>query len=341
MPTFVRPPMLDLPSPPPFLPAKWAVGGHLQTLAGWFLPSNPPEPPWERLNLKLPDGDALRIKMARGESDTVVYLFHGLGGSTDADYMRRAGAVFHGAGHTVISVNHRGAGEGRGLAQNPYHSGSSGDLAAVIQVGRGFFPDRIHIAIGYSLSGNMLLLLLGRETEFMALPDGAIAVNPPADLEQGSLELRRGLNRIYDRRFTRLLWAEVEARWEKVPARRAHNLRDFDQFYMAPRAGFRDREAYYAQCSCGPCLAEIQVPTVLLTAKDDPLAPSDHVTGFSLSPSVHLHVEATGGHMGYIAHDLPGLRWLEPALSHYVDALRLAILDGEAWAGADAGGDLP
>jgi len=316
---------LDLPSPQPFLPARWAVGGHLQTLAGWMLPSNPPEPPWERLNLKLPDGDALRIKLARGESDTVVHLFHGLGGSTDADYMRRAGAVFHELGHTVVSVNHRGAGEGRGLAQHPYHSGSSGDLAAVLQVGRGFFPDHCHIAIGYSLSGNMLLLLLGQGEEAAFLPDGAIAVNPPTDLEQGSLRLRRGLNRFYDRRFTRLLWAEVDGRWEEVPGRRARTLRAFDQAYMAPRAGFRDREEYYARCSCGPLLAEIQVPTVLLTSKDDPLAPSEHVQGFSLSPSVHLHVEATGGHMGYIGRGVPGARWLEPALVHYVEALRLRL----------------
>lgn len=316
------PPPLDLPSPLPFLPARWAVGGHLQTLAGWLLPSNPPEPPWERLNLKLPDGDALRLKLARGESDTVVYLFHGLGGSTDADYMRRAAAVFHGRGHSVLSVNHRGAGEGRGLAQHPYHSGSSGDLAAVLQAGRSFFPGHLHIAIGYSLSGNMLLLLLGQAEEAPALPDAAIAVNPPTDLEQGSLKLRRGLCRLYDRRFTRLLWSEVDGRWETVPGPRAKTLRAFDQTYMAPRAGFRDREDYYLHCSCGPCLASIAVPTVILSSEDDPLAPSDHVQGFSLSPAVHLHVEATGGHMGYIARDVEGARWLEPALVHYLDALR-------------------
>lgn len=327
MPPGTVPIPLELPPPLPFHPARWAVGGHLQTLAGWLLPSNPPEPPWERLNLKLPDGDALVIKLARGDSDSVVYLFHGLGGSTDADYMRRAGAVFHGAGHTVISVNHRGAGEGRGLAFHPYHGGSSADLAAVIQTGRGFFPDRRHLAVGYSLSGNMLLLLLGQGDDAPALPDAAIAVNPPADLEQGSLRLRRGLNRIYDRRFTRRLWSEVEARWESLPSHRARTLRAFDAAYTAPRAGFRSRDEYYARCSCGPALASITVPTVILATEDDPLAPSEQVTEYSLAPCVHLHVEATGGHMGYIAQGLPGRRWLEPALAHYVDALRRILRD--------------
>jgi uncharacterized protein len=318
---------LELPPPLPFRPVRWAMGGHLQTLAGWLLPSNPPEPPWERLNLKLPDGDALVIKLARGTSDSVVYLFHGLGGSTDADYMRRAGALFHGAGHTVISVNHRGAGEGRGLAVHPYHGGSSADLAAVIQTGRGFFPECRHLAVGFSLSGNMLLLLLGQGDDAPALPDAAIAVNPPADLEQGSLRLRRGLNRIYDRRFTRRLWSEVEARWEEVPSHRARTLRAFDAAYTAPRAGFQNRDEYYARCSCGPALASITVPTVILATEDDPLAPSEQVTGYSLAPCIHLHVEPTGGHMGYIAKGLPGRRWLEPALDHYVEALRRILRD--------------
>lgn len=318
-------PTLELPRPQPFHPARWAVGGHLQTLAGWLLPSNPPEPPWERLNLKLPDGDALVLKLARGTSDTVVHLFHGLGGSTDADYMRRAGALFFEAGHTVISANHRGAGEGRGLALHPYHSGSSADVAAVIQAGRGFFPDRAQVAVGFSLSGNMLLLLLGQGEDAPALPDAAVAVNPPVDLEMGSLRLRRGLNRLYDRRFTRRLWSEAEARWEEIPARRARTLREFDAAYLAPRAGFRSREEYYARCSCGPGLASITVPTVILTSEDDPLAPFEQVAGFSLAPCVHLHVEATGGHMGYIGHGVRGMRWLEPALAHYVEALRRVV----------------
>src|SRR5512145_2124687 len=115
-------------------PPLWARGAHAQTLLGHFLPSRTADLPWERLNLKLPDGDALRVLLARGTSDVVIHLFHGLGGSAEADYMRRAASLFGAQGHTVMAINHRGAGEGRGLAARPYHMGCTSDIAAMIQV---------------------------------------------------------------------------------------------------------------------------------------------------------------------------------------------------------------
>ena len=404
-----------LPSPPPCRPPWWARGGHAQTLLGHWLASPAAELPWEILNVKLADGDALRIRLVRGRSGRVVTLFHGLGGSADRDYMLRAAARFFAAGDSVIAVNHRGAGDGRGLARKPYHSGATTDLAAVFQVGRGLFPDHWHLAIGYSLSGNILLLLLGQDakepvpkppraalgapgggsqgrrgehsgftrsepdaagcrpppqpegtmpagrssasgplndephrpagpslrsipagivaahegfgTGSWAHPDAAIAVNPPADLDHCSRLLGRGLNRLYDLRFVHLLREELRHRWElglldapvAIPA--AATLRDFDELYTAKAAGFWDRSQYYARCACGPHLGRVRIPTVILSAEDDPFAPAADLLRCPLSPRIHLHIEPHGGHMGYLTRDLPDRRWLEPTLLHFAGAL--------------------
>src|SRR5512145_1515784 len=115
-------------------PPLWARGAHAQTLLGHFLPSRTADLPWEPLNLKLPDGDALRVLLARGTSRVVLHLFHGLGGSAAAGYMRRTALLFARQGHTILAINHRGAGEGRGLAAKPYHMGSTADMAAMLQV---------------------------------------------------------------------------------------------------------------------------------------------------------------------------------------------------------------
>jgi hypothetical protein len=318
-----------LPAPPPCVPPWWARGAHAQTLLGHWLASRPVELPWETLNVKLADGDALRIRLARGRSERVVTLFHGLGGSADRDYILRAAAHFFAAGDSVIAVNHRGAGEGRGLARRPYHSGATGDLAAVFQIARGLFSEHWHLGVGYSLSGNILLLLLGQDSQQrLAHPDAAIAVNPPADLDRSSLLLTQGLNRLYDLRFVRLLRAELRHRWELglldapvvIPA--FATLRDFDEFYTAKAAGFWDRSQYYARCACGPHLGRVRIPTVILSAEDDPLAPAADLRKYQLSSSIHLHVEAHGGHMGYVSRDHPDHRWLEPALLQYAAALR-------------------
>ncbi|HNX94226.1 MAG TPA: alpha/beta hydrolase [Holophaga sp.] len=309
---------------PPF----WAKGPHVQTLSGHFIPSPAAVPPWERVDLKLSDGDALRIRKVEGKSRVVVHLFHGLGGDADSDYMRRCAALFWSMGHSVMAINHRGAGEGKGLATRPYHMGSTRDMAAMIQLGREAFPNRTHVAIGFSLSANVLLLLLGRDHDKdLALPDRAIAVNPPVDLAKASERMGRGLNRLYDIRFVHMLRRQILERWEmgllKEPVvfPRFLTLHAFDEIYTAPQGGFSSREDYYRQCSSSPYVNQIQVPTVILSSKDDPFATVLDLDGVPLSSRVHLHAEEYGGHMGYISRGVPGRRWMDYAISHYFGEL--------------------
>lgn len=301
-------------------PPLWALGAHLQTIAAQFLPTPAQALAWEPLRLDLGDGDTLALRALDGTSGVAVHLFHGLGGSVDGHYMRRAAAVLHARGHAVLCANHRGAGEGQGLARRTYHSGSTGDMAAVLRLGRERFPGQLQVAVGFSISANILLLLAGRDRH-LDLPDLAIAVNPPVDLAACCVRLGRGFNRVYDQYFVRRLRKEVMGRPGGEAARTARTLRAFDAAYTAPQAGFPTREAYYALCSSGPHLAGIQVPTVILSSKDDPFAPAGDIPAQALPEAVHLHVEATGGHMGYITRNLPDHRWLDYALDHYVQAL--------------------
>jgi predicted alpha/beta-fold hydrolase len=316
-------PSLDLERPAlACLPPYWARGGHLQTLAAQFLPSPTPGLPWERTRLDLADGDALALRVLPGRSEVVVHLFHGLGGSADGHYLRRASARLRDLGHTVVAANHRGAGEGAGWARRPYHSGATRDLEAVLAYGRARFPGRLHLAVGFSISANILLLLLGRGGA--VLPDAALAVNPPVDLEACSRRLVTGFNRVYDQYFVRKLRRDVLARPGAPVLPATPTLRAFDAAYTAAQAGFPSREAYYAQCSCGPHLGGIGTPTVLLTSLDDPFAPGGDLARCQPSPAVHVHLEATGGHMGYLSRNLEGFRWLDYALVHYVQALAAA-----------------
>jgi len=312
---------MDLPRPAAAcLPPWWARGPHLQTIAAQYYPSPTPARPWERLRLELGDGDALAVQALPGPSGVAVVLFHGLGGSVDGHYMRRAAARCSARGHSVLAVNHRGAGAGAGWARGIYHSGATGDMAAALRLGRELFPGQLQVAVGFSISANILLLLAGRDRH-LDQPDRAIAVNPPADLDACSLRLCRGFNRVYDQYFVRRLSREMRSRGVPAPRGPVRTLRDFDEAVTAPMAGFRDRADYYARCACGPHLAGVQAPTVILSAGDDPFAPASDIRAFPLAAAIHFHEEATGGHMGYFARNIPGHRWLDHALEHYLDTL--------------------
>lgn len=310
----------------PCVPPIWAPSGHAQTVLGHILPSPRLGELGERVEIALSGGDRLVAFLINGKSDTVVYLFHGLAGSTDSTYIHRTARVAMAQGHTVFMVNHRGCGAGAGLAKEPYHSGRAEDLSASIAYGKRIFPKHKHLAIGFSLSGNALLLLLsGRRGE--TKPDYAISVNAPIDLESAALNLKAGFNRVYDIKFFLQCRRDVlhgrakDAAHYQIP--RFNTLYEFDNVYTAPAGGFKNREDYYSSCSTVNLLSEIKTPTLVMTAMDDPFVKIEHYLNAKVSSYVSLHIEKFGGHMGYLSKNITPLgsrRWQDYALSEAMKA---------------------
>lgn len=309
---------------PPCTPPFWAKTGHLQTLLGHLLPSPKLTEQGKHLNVTLEKAtERIHTTYLKGTTNTVVYLFHGLGGSSEASYMQRTALQARLLGHHVFLNNHRGCGNGVGLASEPYHSGRADDLSRVIQFGKEMLPDHKHIAIGFSLSANALLLLAAKFRGTVQ-PDFAIAVNAPIDLDHSSLNLQRGLNKIYDKRFV----LELETYMKKNRPKDLGNfslvkdLRDFDERYTAPLGGFKNRADYYETCSAKKFLAQINIPTIILTSEDDPFVGVKAYNEAKCSEMVFLHIEKYGGHMGYLTKNGIGYkRWLDTALGAYLEAL--------------------
>ena len=320
---------MQLPRPVlPCLPPWWARGAHIQTALANYLPEAPLPEGWTPVEVALDDGDRLVGRQFQGEGPDLLCAFHGLGGDDERPYMRRAVRLGLERGLSVWVMNHRGCGRGRGLAVRTYHSGVAGDLGAVFARARALGFRRLY-AVGFSLSGNALLLNLGEGFDGPhPKPDAAIAVNPPVNLARCSALISRWQNRFYDRYFVKKVVRSVREREEAglIPRGRyllhdRMSLADFDNAYTAPAGGFADRDDYYARCSALPHLRKITTPTVILHAEDDPFVAAEDLRRAELGPGIHLHLEATGGHMGYLSRDLPDRRWLNHALGHYLDEL--------------------
>lgn len=311
---------------PPF----WAKGGHLQTLAGALILSESLEDRGEEVIFDLEGGDRTLGFFHQGRSsDVVVCLFHGLGGSAESGYIHRMTRVCLARGWSVFRFNHRGCGQAQGLAKQPYHSGRGEDLSATVALVRQRYKPKQVVAVGFSLSGNALLLLAtGARGEHK--PDKAIAVNAPINLGRAAEVMDQGFNRVYDINFVLACKREVARRKRKGLDNTEYDfkwlgtLRDFDDAYTAPAGGFEDRYDYYNTCSAAQYLPQIQIPTLLLTAEDDPFVKPDDYRQIAPHPKLHLHLEKTGGHMGYFhQRDTPlgNRRWMDYALDRYLEVL--------------------
>jgi hypothetical protein len=89
-----------------------------------------------------------------------------------------------------------------------------------------------------------------------------------------------------------------------------HTVRAYDERITAPHGGYRNAAEYYARSSCGPHLGSIDRPTLLLSARDDPMIPIASVERWPVSRSVRREITRTGGHLGFLAPaSAPGLFW--------------------------------
>jgi hypothetical protein len=77
--------------------------------------------------------------------------------------------------------------------------------------------------------------------------------------------------------------------------------------------GFENAAAYYAACSAKSFLKNIDVPTLIVNAKNDPFLSEacydpELVKGLD---HVFLETPEEGGHCGFAGHDLHGPAWSE------------------------------
>jgi len=178
------------------------------------------------------------------------------------------------------------------------------------------FPARPICVAGISLGGNVLLKLLG---ESGAIPENlraAAAVSVPYDLARSASRINRGFSRVYQRLFLGTLKEKLLQKrksFAMLPSeaalRKLNTMVEFDELVTAPLHGFDGAADYYQKSSAIRYLAGIRVPTLLLSAFDDPFLPSDvlRVVETEARANVSLLVEfhRRGGHVGFVGGRFP------------------------------------
>jgi predicted alpha/beta-fold hydrolase len=280
--------------------------GHFQTVMAVLFP--PPPVSFERERWDTPDGDFIDVDFAGdAQAPRLMVVFHGLEGCSDSHYGRLLARGLPEAGWRVAIPHWRGCSGEPNRKPRAYHSG---DTAEVDWLLRRF--NRQVDAIGISLGGNALLKWLGEQGDAAKrLVRRAAAVSAPLDLAAAGGALDRGLNRLlYTRMFLSTLKPKSLAQLERFPGlfdrarlSASRTFREFDDIYTAPLHGFRDVDDYWNTSSSGPWLERIQLPTLVLNARNDPFLPERALLAATrgAAPCVLLELPRTGGHVGFRA----------------------------------------
>ena len=184
------------------------------------------------------------------------------------------------AGWNAIRLNQRNCGGTESLTPTLYNSGLSGDYRAVLLelIERDSLPE-IFFA-GYSMGGNLVLKMAGELSD--AAPRqlrGVAAVCP------GSTWLVRRRHRSaakfhLSKSFCQGLKSRMRRKAKLYPGlydlnrmQRVRTLREFDEVITATYCGFSGASDYYERSSALRAVDKIKIPTLIVTAQDDPFVP--------------------------------------------------------------------
>lgn len=316
-----------------FVPPRGLANAHVQTL----LPRVLSRPRLSRSVevFELPDGDFVELNWAQpapaDPQAPLFVLFHGLEGSFASPYARWLLATASALGWRAVLMHFRGCGSRPNRLPRAYHSGDTADAYWLFAELSRRYPQALKVAGGVSLGGNMLLKLVAEQGGDGLDLAGAIIVSAPLDLAASADTLHRGFARLYERHLLSALKRKVRARLKRdeLPLTldvdglmRLDSLRAYDDAVTAPLHGFRDASDYYRRASAGPLLGEIELPTLIVHANDDPFMPAKLFENLPPpSDAVRLEIARHGGHVGFMEWRDGRLRpWLARRLAHELSA---------------------
>lgn len=291
-----------------FNPPALIRSPHAQTI----IPSlfrRPHLPTVNTQRLETRDGDHLLYRLYTYGAQRLAIVSHGLEGSFESSYVRGMVRSLSTNGWDVLTWNMRGCGDIPNRLVTWYHSGKSDDLRAVVSLAL-TLPYQEIALVGFSVGGNITLKYLGEEgSSLPSAVSSAVTISVPMDLQGSAEVLARKRNAVYMQYLLRPLRRRMRSKKEIFPEcfdisglNGIRTFYEFDRRFTAPFHGFSSVEEYWSSSSSLRYLDSITIPTLALSACDDPfLSPSCLPHDIARAhPYLFLETPQHGGHVGFL-----------------------------------------
>lgn len=242
------------------------------------------------------------------KSSPTAILVHGLEGCSESRYIRGIAAKAYRVGFNIIRMNQRTCGGTEHLCPTLYNSGLSRDYRAIVnELANREGLDRIWL-VGYSMGGNLVLKAAGELGQTQPAFAGVAAVCPNINPTVCARALEEPRNWMYHRHFVTRLKSRLRrkavlfpGKWDLSLLDRITTISDFDDRYTAPDGGYRNGADYYNRAGARHVLDTIAIPTLIITAQDDPFIPYSMFTEAKIQQHPRIAVVAPryGGHCGF------------------------------------------
>ncbi|MEN8119457.1 MAG: alpha/beta fold hydrolase [Bacteroidota bacterium] len=266
---------------------------------------------YQRMRISTPDDDFLDIDFSKADSNSLVIIIHGLEGNAGKPYMKGLVRSMNNADIDAVAINLRDCSGKPNRKYYSYHSGKTEDLETVIKfIIENYKYKKIYLA-GFSLGGNLVLKYVGeRGNKINPIIKAAIGISVPCDLKATAYNFLKKDNWLYQKRFILSLRKKALNKLKLFPEyqhlekgiKKSKTFLEFDNLVTAAANGFKDAEDYWKQSSCKQFLTSIRIPTLLISALDDPFLPKEcyPYEEAEQNPNFYFETPKYGGHVGFI-----------------------------------------
>lgn len=322
----------------PFVIPKFLQNRDLQTLIVNIVPyfkTKIPKP--DRRYIELPDGSKLAVDcfwQKESKQHTSVVLLTGYEGYVDENISHLGKMMYfkaYNSGYNVIHLHQRAESDSIHLTQSIGYV--LGDITIAIEQIASWGLKKIFL-IGFSIGGYTMLFeigKLGKKAKEKLL--GAIAISSPTTISDSWHHIEKHpfynwyILRFYKNLILRRAKIDVSGKWDLKQLKAIKSNHQFGETYMN-MWGYAEKfisfEELNNKTDAKPLLSKIQIPTLIIHAYDDPVAP---VTPFLhiANPNIITLIPKHGGHGGFFSlkrkyGDVDGL-WAQNRRIEFINLL--------------------
>lgn len=330
----------------PFVPSRLLQNLHIQTLFARFVPyfTNPSLPTHERRFIKHPDGSQLAAdcwwQKDKGRATIIVINgFEGFRGNERSRFTKQIISKAYHFGFNIIHLRQRGEGDTAKLTHS-LMTYLERDLAVSLNQIIDWGIKKIYL-IGFSSGGYVSLFEVPQlEKKIQKSILGMIAIAAPINLFDtwNHVEQRAFYNwallRTYKYFIKRRLTIDPPDAWDKSALKKIktkHQLFETYQHMWGYPEKFSSLEDYHDKTNIIPLLPKIQIPTLIIHASDDPVAPINPFLYLN-NPYIITLLTKHGGHGGFFTTkklygDLDG-HWAQNRAIEFIQLLEGGLNNG-------------
>ncbi|SMF07409.1 hypothetical protein SAMN02745866_00555 [Alteromonadaceae bacterium Bs31] len=259
----------------------------------------------------------------------LIIMLHGWEGSVQSSYMISSSNYLLKNGFDVLRLNFRDHGNSHALNKEIFNSSRHQEIIAALNKIQQQYAYKQYALLGFSLGGNFALRVASIGSKQLSSEIAAVfSICPPIDPKHTTQALERG-PRWYESYFVKKWKTSLLNKLEYFPEyayREAllpmTTLGEMNEYFIPRYTPFTSVDDYFLSYTLtNDILGNINCPTTIVAAKDDPIIPISDFEHLEGSDRLTIEVSERGSHCAYLL-SLAGPSWADRrALQFFKDVL--------------------